>query len=104
MAGLEVRSSDCKSLAILTPALPHSRAGPLTLRVWGRKDPWPFRREPTSQTPKMNPTVNSTSLSLADQRRLSSGKTNPGSWELLLCECEILTKSVHLGRFVGLPR
>lgn len=62
------------------------------------KVPRPFRRQTTSQLPKVDEAVNSTSLSLADQRQGSSGKTNPGSWEPLQDECEILTKSVPLGR------
>lgn len=69
------------------------------LEVWGKRDPGLFRRETTSQLPKTNYAVNSTSLSLADQRKGSSGKTNPGSWEPLQDECEILTKCAQLGGF-----
>lgn len=55
------------------------------------------RRHTTSQLPKINDAVNSSSLSLTDQRKESSGKTNPGSWEPRQGVCEILTKSVQLG-------
>lgn len=62
------------------------------------KVPRPFRRQTTSQLPKGDKAVNSTSPSPADQRQGSSGKTSRGSWEPLQDECEILTKSVPLGR------